>query len=210
MAWLQYMGKWLLTASPIPIRVTEVIVLVLTLVGLAVHQVRPQWVARMDKLVWQLPLSLLIAVLLISLVWSSYDMYKKQSEQIEDLMKQLEQARSQVYPSVASLMLSSYFRDVDVPLAEFGRISPILEGKTFENSRIHGPVVLLVGEGTTITSSSFTGDPEASFIVTTNKHVSGVLQTKRTTFINSRFDGVSFIGDQELIDRIKKGFDINP
>lgn len=77
MSWISYFWEWLSEATPTPIRFAEVAVLIITLLMLAIKQIHPIWGDRMDKLAWQIPLGLLIAVLLISLGVSSYHLYQQ-------------------------------------------------------------------------------------------------------------------------------------
>lgn len=107
-------------------------------------------------------------------------------------------------------MMTPYFKDLDIPLGEFGLANNTLADKTFDHCRIHGTVVMYIGNNTTITLCSFDGNPVSSFIVTTNQYVSGVLGITGCTFINCTFDNVSFIGNQDAINKIKQGFNLTP
>lgn len=204
MSWIQYFWKWVSAASPTPVRIIEIIIMFLVLAGLAIKQIQPKWVARMDKLAWQIPFGLLIAVFFISLAVSSYKLYEEQQNTISDLKQQLQVAQKQAYPPITTLMMEPYFKDKDIPLGEFGLINPLLANKTFENCRIHGIVVMYISN-TTITHCDFYGD-DANFIVTSNQKIGGVLNVKRCTFINCTFKNVSFIGSADEILKIKSGF----
>jgi hypothetical protein len=210
MAWIQYLWKWLSTASPIPLRIAEIIFFLITIVGLAMRQLRPQWEPKMVKIAWQLPLGILIITFLISLAVSSYHLYQEQTKRIFDLNQQLDNARKQAYPPITALMMEPYFKDKDIPLGDFGLVNTELTGKTFENCRIHGIVVLVVGGGTTITGCHLSGNMDASFIITTNEQISGVLKIIKCTFIHCSFKNVSFIGNVEMIKKIKAGFTSSP
>ena len=94
-------------------------------------------------------------------------------------------------------------------MGEFGLVNPQLTGKTFEDCRLHGPIVIGIGNEFTMTYCSFTGSPETHLIVTTNEYVGGVLVVERCTFINCTFVNVSFIGNAERIAKIKEGFGIS-
>ncbi len=206
MSWYEYFWKWFLEASPIPIRIVEITVLFLTLAGLAIHEIRPDWVARMDKLAWQIPLGLLISVFVISMGVSSYHLYQEQQTVIKSLNEQLDTARKQAYPTVDTIMLNQYFKGVDIPLGSFGLINNTLKNKTFEDCRINGPVVVHVGDNTKILNNTWLGNPDFTFIITTNKALSGVVDLQGCTFIKCTFQQVSFIGPEEQIDMIKAGF----
>lgn len=208
MGWIQYFWKWVSAASPTPIRITEIAILFLAIAAFAIRQLRPEWLGRMDKLAWQIPLGLLITVLLVSLAVSSYNLYKEQQDTIADLNQQLDVAHKQAYPPVATLMMSPYFKDLDIPLGDFGLVRQLLADKTFDHCRIHGPVVIYLIKSVTITSCEFGGDPEAIFIVTANQRVEGVLGVQDCTFVNCTFDKVSFIGPQDQIEKIRAGFNV--
>ena len=85
MAWVQYFWLWLSEASPTPVRIVEISFLILTLTRYAIRQYVPKWESAMSKIVWQLPLGLLIAVFIISLGVSSNSLYSKQQSRITDL-----------------------------------------------------------------------------------------------------------------------------
>jgi len=206
MGLIQYIWKWILKASSTPIRIIEIVFLLMTIIALAIHTLRPEWAGTMENLVWQIPLGLLVGVFFISLIVSSYNIYKEQQNKIIDLNQQLEVARKQAYPPVATLMLSPYFKDLDIPLGEFGSTNSLLSGKTFDHCRLHGPIVVAILHDVKMTMSSFSGDSESIFIVTSNKRANGVLGIENCTFVDCYFEKVAFIGSQEQIDQIKKGF----
>lgn len=206
MSWISYLWQWFSEAFPAPIRFIEIAVLFLTLLALAFKQIKPEWVARMDKLAWQIPLGLLAVVFIISLFISSYHMNQQKIKEITEINQQLEIARKQAYPPVTALMMESYFKDKDIPLGDFGLVNSNLQDKTFEKCRIHGTVVIHLENGNTISLCKFSGNLDSNFIVTTNKSVSGVLNLNGCTFIQCDFQNVSFIGDQKAIDSIKTGF----
>lgn len=208
MAWIQYFGKWVSAASPAPIRIIEITFIFLTIALLAIRQLRPEWVGRMDALAWQIPLGLLITVFLISLAVSSYNLYKEGQNTITDLNQQLDVARKQAYPPIATLMMTPYFKDLDIPLGDFGLVNQLLADKMFDHCRIHGPVVVHLMKSGTMISCIFSGDIESTFIVATNQRVDGVLGVQNCTFVNCTFDKVSFIGPQDQIDKIKAGFNV--
>lgn len=106
---------------------------------------------------------------------------------------------------VATLMMSPYFEDLDIPLGDFGLVSQLLVDKTFDHCRIHGPVVIYLTHSNTVTACIFNGDPEAMLIVTTSQKVDGVLVVQNCTFVNCTFEKVSFIGTQDSIDEIRRG-----
>ncbi len=205
MSWVQYAWKWFSEATPTPIRAIEVFFFLFTIIMFAIREIKPEWVGRMDSLAWQIPLGLLVVVFLISLGVSSYNLYNKQHKEMVELEQQLDIARKMAYPPITTLMMTPYFKDLDIPLGEFGLVSEILVDKTFDHCRIHGPVVLHI-DGITMTLCIFKGDAESTLITTTNKRVDGVLGVRNCTFVNCVFDKVSFIGPQDQIDRIRLGF----
>jgi hypothetical protein len=205
MSWVQYFYKWILEATPNPVRIVEILFLLLTIAGFAVKEMRPEWGARMDKLAWQLPLGLLIVTLIISLAVSSYNMYKEQQIKIAELEIQLETTRKQSYPPITVLLMEQYFKDKDIPLGEFGLVNSLLVNKTFVNCRLHGNIVIFLRKNNTLTNCTFRGDAESIFIITTNKMVGGVLATDNCTFIGCEFYNVSFIGNAEAMEKLRTG-----
>lgn len=147
MSRIQYFWKWVSAASPAPIRIAQIALLFLTFASLALRQLRPEWVVSKEPLAWQIPLGLLITVFVISLAVSSYNLYKEGQNTITDLNQQLDVARRQAYPHVATLMMTPYFKDLDIPLGDFGLVNQLLEDKTFDHCRIHGPVVAYLIKG---------------------------------------------------------------
>lgn len=182
--------------------IPEVTLLIITIIGAAIKANKPEWIGKMEKLAWQLPLGLLLSVFLISLIVSSYNLYNQKTQEIDDLTQKLSDARKLSYPPISTLMMSPYFKNLDIPLGEFGLVNARLVDRTFENCRIHGPIVVFA-QNTTATSCSFSGNEETTFIVTTNRSVGGVLAVIRCNFINCEFINVSFIGDQKNIDGMR-------
>ena len=205
MDYIEYIWKWVWTASTLPFRIIEIVVLLITLAGLAIGQIRPGWVGKYKKLAWQLPFGLLVVVFVFSLATSSFRLYEEKIDEISTLNQELEAARKMAYPPLTTLMMSPCFKDLDIPLGEFGLVNQLLADKTFDNCRIHGPIVLYVITGS-ILSCIFNGDRESMFIVTSNQRVDGVLGIQDCTFVNCTFDKVSFIGPQDQIDQLKQGF----
>jgi hypothetical protein len=214
--WVEYFIKGFLRAMPIPIRITEISLLLLGLIALAVHAYFPNWEVTMNPLVWQIPLMLLGITFIGSLAWSSFMLYREKVQNISDLNAkineldaQLDIARKMAYPPITTLMMSPYFKDLDIPLGQFALVNTELANKTFENCRIHGPIVLLVLQSN-ITHCSFDADIDSTFITTTNLTVSGVLKVSKCTFFNCNFIKVSVIGDINQISEIKRGIKIDP
>lgn len=167
----------------------------------------------MVRLAWQLPLAALVVVFIISLAWSSYHIFRQQDQeivglqkQLETLQKQLEIARSQASPQITSLMMQQFFKDQDIPLGQFGLVNEFLSDKTFEKCRIHGPAVIYLENGNTITGCALNGTTEANFIITSNERLGGILGLRNCSFLNCEFINISFIGNAKLIGVIKAGF----
>ena len=201
----EYFIKWFLRAMPVPIRITEISLLLLGLIALAVHHYFPNWEVIINPLVWQIPLILLVIVFAGSLLWSSFTLYREKVQTISDLNTQLDAARKMAYPPVTTLMMTPYFKDLDIPLGDYGLVNRTMEDKVFDNCRIKGPTVIAI-QDCVITHCDFEGDINTLLIVTTNKSTLGVLGTNRCKFINCTFVNVGIIGNQETIDHIKKGF----
>jgi hypothetical protein len=211
-SWVEYFIKWFLRAMPIPIRITEISLLLLGLIALAVHKYFPNWEITMNPLVWQIPLILLGVAFVGSLAWSSFMLYREKVQiisnlntKINDLNMQLDAARKMAYPPVTTLMMTQYFKDLDIPLGDYGLVNREMEDKVFDHCRIRGPTVIAV-QDCLIAHCEFEGDIDTTLIVTTNKSMFGVLGTNRCKFINCIFENVGIIANQETIDRIKQGF----
>lgn len=205
MSWVQYFWKWLVLASPLPVRVVEISVLLLALIALASKQLFPIWEPVMNALAWQIPLGLLVAVFLISMAWSSYSLYRAQGLTISDLTSQLEIARKQAYPPVTTLMMAPYFKELDIPLGQYGLVNKVMEDKVFDHCRIKGPAVISL-TNSQVTGCSFDGDLATTFIITTNKTAIGILGVVRCKFIDCTFENVSIIGSQETVEKMRPGF----
>jgi Fe-S-cluster containining protein len=99
------------------------------------------------------------------------------------------------------------FRLVDLA-DEYGNV----KGKSIENCVIYGPAVLFPGRFLEIQRSSL-GAPsvESAFfeVPSDQKGILGVVRVEETSIINSRFEGVSFIGPRPLIEYLKKGFGLS-
>jgi hypothetical protein len=201
----EYFIKWFLRAMPVPIRITEISLLLLGLIALAVQHYSPNWEVIMSRLIWQIPLILLGIVFLGSLAWSSFMLYREQVQIISDLNTQLDAARKMAYPPVTTLMMTPYFKNLDIPLGDYGLVNRTMEDKVFDHCRIKGPTVIAIRD-CVITSCHFEGNINTILIVTTNKNVRGVLGTSRCKFINCTFENVGIIGDKETIAHIKEGF----
>lgn len=173
---------------------------------MAVKQIKPEWVGKMDKLAWQLPLGFLFATFIISLAVSSYSLYKGKQSEIDNLKIDLETARKQAYPSISTIMMQEHFKDKDIPLGEFGIANSELHNKTFINCRIYGAIVMYLRKNNVVNYCSLWGDIDSSFIITTNEKISGVLAIDDCTFINCTFYNISFIGNKNQIERLKEKF----
>lgn len=160
----------------------------------------------MEKLAWQLPVGLLLAVFVISLGVSSYNLYKEKSIEINDLKNELENARKQSYPPITTLLMGEYFKNKDIPLGEFSLVNHELINKTFDNCRIHGTVVIYLKKNIDLLNCDFAGDIESTFITTTNTSVMGTLALENCKFINCYFYNVSFIGSKNTIAKLKSMF----
>lgn len=204
MSWGEYFIKWFLRAMPVPIRITEISLLLLGLIALAVHHYFPNWEV-INALVWQIPLILLASVLVGGLAWSSFMLYREKEQIISDLNMQLDTARKMAYPPVTTLMMTPYFKDLDIPLGDYGLVNRTMEDKVFDHCRIKGPTVIAI-QDCVITHCDFEGDINTTLIVTANRSIHGVLGTNRCKFISCSFENVGIIGNQETIDRIKEGF----
>ena len=211
-SWVEYFIKWFLRAMPIPIRITEISLLLLGLIALAVHKYFPNWEVTMNPLVWQIPLILLGITFIGSLAWSSFMLYREKvqiisdlSTRINDLTVQLDTARKMAYPPVTTLMMTQYFKALDIPLGDYGLVNRKMEDKVFDHCRIKGPTVIAI-QDCLLTHCTFEGDIDTTLIVTTNKSMFGVLGASRCKFINCIFENVGIIGNQEIIDHIKQGF----
>jgi len=204
--WIKYFWKWLSSATPIPIRVTEVTAVLLTLITLAVKHGFPNWEAAMTDLIWQVSLVVLIAAFIISIIWTPFAIYREQKRIISDLNVKLDVARKQAYPPITTLFTSQYFKSLDIPLGELGLVNTTLSDKTFENCRIHGPIIIGISNSITLVSCEFDGDPDITFIVTSNERVLGVLEVINCTFINCKFIKIGFIGNEKGIAFLKGEF----
>lgn len=131
-SWVEYFVTWFLRAMPIPIRITEISLLLLGLIALAVHQCFPNWEVTMNPLVWQIPLILLGITFIGSMAFSSFMLYREKVQiisdlnaKISDLNTQLDTARKMAYPPITTLMMSPYFRDLDIPLGQFALVNTV-------------------------------------------------------------------------------------
>lgn len=190
---------------PVPIRITEISLLLLGLIALAVHHYSPNWEVVMNPIVWQIPLTLLGITFIGSLAWSSFTLYREKVQNISDLNTQLDAARKMAYPPITTLMMTQYFKDLDIPLGDYGLANREMKDKVFDHCRIKGPTVIAI-QDCQIIHCGFEGNIDTTLIVTTNKSMFGVLGANRCKFINCIFENVGIIGNQETIDHIKQGF----
>ena len=196
-----------------PITITGLFLAFIPVIREIIIRFRPQYEDAMKAYLYiTIPLTLLFGLFIISLLLSGYNIYKQDNNQgqqtIKELTTDLKAARESAIPSVHQIMLLPYFKNIDIPIAGISTTlpEPVLKNKTFENCRIIGPVIFVLQNNVTITHCSFEGDLESMFIVTTNKKVWGAVALDHDTFIGCDFKKVAFIGPQELIDKIKKGF----
>ena len=83
-------------------------------------------------------------------------------------------------------------------------LDSIIDGKTIENTLVVGPAVVALIDSVTMDAVQFSGDPESTFItVPEGKRAQGIVGIRNSTFRNCRFQNISFIGTQEVVDRMQ-------
>jgi hypothetical protein len=210
---LEFFAEVFVSAIKGPFSIFSGIVLFLTIIANVLINFLPQWENSVKYwMISIIPLSVFLMLFLIGLFVSCYQIYyqnyTEQNDKIISLTKDLDSAKAAAIPNINQLMMQPYFKDTVIPIAGIitSYTEPVLRNKTFERCTIIGPAIFVLQHFVTMSHCSFEGDPESMFIVTTNKRVWGVIALDHDTFISCNFKKVAFIGPQELIDSIKKGF----
>jgi hypothetical protein len=159
-----------------------------------------------------IPLGVLLSLFILRLLIPGNNVHKEisinQQQEIKQLSRHLELARAAAIPSIEQLMLEPYFKNTVIPIAGITTAlpEPVLRNKIFKGCTIIGPVTFVLQSNVSFTNCSFEGNYESMLIVTTNKKIWGVVALDHDTFIDCDFKKVAFIGPQEVIDNIRKGF----
>ena len=181
-----------------------------------------------DKIRCKLPQSSVIIVLffsiitlLISIGLGSYDVYSKKENEIEvlqkkntgldaekeQLQKDLKKARKEKFASVQE-MRQTYHEGQHISVCDMVSVrnSLVIKGDTFKHCDIYGPaLVSVIGKGT-ILRCSFSGPLDSSFVVTTNKKITGAIRLADCHLIDCKFHHIGFIGNEEYIEGLKQKF----
>ena len=112
--------------------------------------------------------------------------------------------------ATADELLTNHFKGRSVKLADLvGKLEiTIIRSKTFEDCDIHGPAVIYLMNYTKLVDNSFRGALDTTFIVTTQKVVTGVIGLEDCVFRKCNFHNISIIGSPEAIETFKKGFTV--
>jgi hypothetical protein len=100
-----------------------------------------------------------------------------------------------------------YIHGKYIRLADFADANGTIEGRTFEDSYIYGPVVILAHEGTDISRCFFEGTMDDIFLPIASPTIgsqSGVILVKDCKFRACRFLRVSIIGSPEQVEAWKR------
>ncbi len=127
--------------------------------------------------------------------------------QAKSLMSSLEDARKQIPPSIIEILASPYLKDRDIPITSLGMVNPVIKNKVFDNCRIIGPAVMTIAH-TEIRGCGASGTPDTNFVVVPNEAMEGILLLEGCRILNCTFVNVSFVGNGELIAKLREGFGV--
>ena len=81
----------------------------------------------------------------------------------------------------------------------------LISNRTFDDCDIYGPAVIALSGVGQVAACSFDAPPEQLVITVTQEKAVGAIKVVDCNFKNCRFHNVSFIGTQELFEKISAG-----
>ncbi len=103
-------------------------------------------------------------------------------------------------------LASPVLRDMNIRISDLAREEIVIRNRIFENCHIYGPAIIYPMKGTVISYNTFTEITlDGVFVVTLNKEVAGAIGLENCTITHCTLHKISFIGDSNEINYIKKG-----
>jgi len=208
----QYLWKWVSTSFSVPVRATEIAVLLVTLIGLFVGQRIPKWSEPMKTIAWAIPLGVLILVLVGSLIGTAYNIYKTDQKTIATLNSQLQTVSAKNFATPNQLIGNS-LNNLTININDLARENPTISAITFTNCKIYGPAVLFADQTNVFNNVSFyygNATPDSMLIVTSNPVIIGAIQLQYCVFTNCQFYQLAFIGNAQNMATMKAAITWNP
>jgi len=100
-------------------------------------------------------------------------------------------------------------------IADFADSHNVIEGRTFVDSYIYGPAVLLLHDRVDVYDNAMEGSPEGALILASPSSKagegSGIIVLKEVKFSKCHFVNITFItGSQQQYDQLRTGFGLAP
>ena len=102
-----------------------------------------------------------------------------------------------------------------IRIADFADSRNVIEGRTFVESYIYGPAVLLLHDRDDVYDNAIEGSPEGALILASPSSKagegSGIIVLKEVKFSKCHFVNITFItGSQQQYDQLRTGFGLTP
>lgn len=111
--------------------------------------------------------------------------------------------KKQVQFATPNELISSVLPSKIIRVVDLAMLDGVVRKRIFVDCDIYGPAILSARGENNIYDSFIQGDPEGSFIKTSNQTIIGAVIYEDCTFRNCRFYNVGFIGTPEWIEKLK-------
>jgi hypothetical protein len=179
---------------------------------------------KLQALIWQIPLSIFVIIVIVRLLLAPYWLYKEKQQEIINLKEQFEQLYKEKQQEITSLkteldqirkeikmfatpdeLTASHLKGLTIRIADLVREDIVIRNKVFENCYIYGPATIFpIGKGRFL-ENVFDTNLDSIFIITNQKNLVGVIGVENCSFINCHFQRIAFIGPETLKQKIMEG-----
>src|SRR3972149_7791118 len=203
---LKFYWQWLYKAFRHSISIVEKIAILLSIIIPLFIRYYPGMEQKLQALIWQIPLSIFVIIVIIRLLLAPYWLYKDKQQEIIDLKGQLEAAKKEAKKfATPEELTASHLKGLTIRISDLVREDIIIRNRVFEDCYIYGPATIFPINNFLFLKNDLESDLDSIFIVTNQKNLIGVIGVENCSFINCHFKSIVFIGHESLKQIIMKG-----
>ena len=206
MAWYQFYYECLKNAFSNSLGISQAVAFLSTLCCQFLQWKIPSIKNRVKKIVWQIPLIVLIFTIVIGLIISPYKVFKQHQEK---------ESNRPISFATPDALIGSRLEGLDFRIVDLAREDLLIQNRTIVNCRIYGPAVILPISCSfrNITFSGIIPDDVSQNIksiyvpIPDTEYIQGIIRIENVDFRDCEFKKISMMGTKELKSNLLDNFE---